>query len=52
MNLKYQKELFDTFRSNEKEWRTYPKSTLLKNSKTIETITNFFVVQLLDRYLY
>ena len=52
MNLKYQKELYDTFRSNEKEWRTYPKSTLLKNSKTIETITNFFVVQLLDRYLY
>ncbi|BDW10731.1 hypothetical protein PSHI8_08130 [Polynucleobacter sp. SHI8] len=51
-NLSYQQELFDAFRAEEKLWNTFSKSKLYDNSKTIDQIVNFFVVQLLDRYLY
>ena len=51
-NLSYQQELFDAFRADEKVWKTFSKSKIYDNSKTIDQIANFFVVQLLDRYLY
>jgi|GEM_PF-2839484 pimeloyl-ACP methyl ester carboxylesterase len=51
-NLSYQKELFAGIKSNEKSWFTYSKSKFTSNSKTIEQMSNFFVVQILDRFLY
>jgi len=51
-NLPYQKELFEAFRTDEKVLKTFSKSKIYDNTKTIDQIANFFVVQLLDRYLY
>jgi hypothetical protein len=51
-NLKNQKALFDTFRSEEKKWVTIPKSDFYKNKKQIEMAKDFFVLHLLDNYLY
>jgi hypothetical protein len=50
--LVYQKELFAQFRSEEKLFYTFAKPKVLNNPKTVDKIANFFVVQLLDRYLY
>ena len=51
-NLSYQKQLCEALRSTDKKWYTYPKPTIGANSKTMDQISNFFVVQILDRFLY
>jgi cephalosporin-C deacetylase-like acetyl esterase len=51
-SLQEQEVLFEQIRSTEKEFITYPKENFYKNSKTIERIKDFFVLHLLDKYLY
>jgi hypothetical protein len=51
-HMDHQKELFAAIRSSEKKWSTYEDSQLTANSAIIDPMSNFFVVQILDRYLY
>ena len=51
-NLIHQKTLLDTFRSEEKKWITYSKRSLFSNKKHVEMAKDFFVLHLLDNYLY
>jgi hypothetical protein len=52
LNLPAQKELFENFRSKEKKWHALPKEDFYRNDSQIEGIKDFFVLHLLDRYLY
>jgi hypothetical protein len=51
-NLIHQKNLLETFRSEEKQWITYAKSGFFNNPKQVEMAKDFFVLHLLDNYLY
>lgn len=51
-NIQQQKTFFEAFRAKEKQWQLYSKPLIVNDLPSVEKIAQFFVVQLLDRYLY